>query len=96
MSTQRIIRMTLSVLASLASLALSWPYWRDFGYWAESRSMWLLYFALGFVLAVYVFNAFFDSLSTLFEHDALEREARTLSPQTLSSDETPASGRDAS
>jgi len=57
-------------------MALSWPYWRNFEYWAESRSMWLVYFALGFVLAVYVFYAFLDSLGTLFEHDALERAKR--------------------
>jgi len=61
------------VLASAASLALSWPYWRDFGYWAESPRMWLIYFAVGFCLAVYVFIVFFRSLATLFEHDALER-----------------------
>ncbi len=73
MSAQRIIRLSIAILASGASMALSWPYWRDFEYWPESRAMWLVYFALGFVLAVYVFYAFLDSLSTLFEHDALER-----------------------
>lgn len=73
MSAQRIIRLSIAVLASGVSLALSWPYWRDFEYWPESRAMWLAYFALGFVLAVYVFYAFLDSLGTLFEHDALER-----------------------
>jgi hypothetical protein len=35
--------------------------------------MWLGYFLLGFVLAVYVFYAFLGRLGTLFEHDALER-----------------------
>ena len=74
MSAQRIIRLSVAVVASGASFALSWPYWRDFEYWPESQSMWLAYFVVGFVLAVYVFYAFFDSLSTLFEHDALERE----------------------
>lgn len=54
-------------------MALSWPYWRDFEYWAESRTMWPAYFVLGFLLAVFVFYAFLDSLGTLFEHDALER-----------------------
>ena len=73
MSAQRIFRLSIAILASGASMALSWPYWRDFEYWPESRAMWLVYFALGFVLAVYVFYAFLDSLSTLFEHDALER-----------------------
>ena len=73
MSAQRIIRLSIAVLASAASLALSWPYWRDFEYWAESHAMWLAYFALGFIMAVYVFYAFLDSLGTLFEHDALEK-----------------------
>ena len=77
MSAHHIIRMALAVIASAASLALSWPYWRDFQYWPESRAMWLAYFAVGFVLAVYVFYAFLDSLGTLFEHDALEREKRS-------------------
>lgn len=76
MTAQHIIRMALAILASAASLALSWPYWRDFQYWPESRAMWLAYFAVGFVLAVYVFYAFLDSLGMLFEHDALEREKR--------------------
>ena len=77
MSAQRIIRLSVAVLASGVSFALSWPYWRDFGYWAESRAMWLGYFIVGFILAVYVFYAFFDSLRTLFVHDALEREKQT-------------------
>ncbi len=37
--------------------------------------MWAIYFTVGFVLAVYVFYAFFGSMRTLFEHDAIEREA---------------------
>jgi len=76
MAAQRAIRMGLAVLGSAVSLALSWPYWRDFGYWPESRVMWRVYFVLGFVLAVYVFYAFLGRLGTLFEHDALERAQR--------------------
>lgn len=76
MSANRVIRLALAVIASAASLALSWPYWRDYGYWAESQGMWLGYFALGFLLAVYVFYAFLGRLGTLFEHDALERARR--------------------
>ena len=91
MSAQRIIRLSVAVLASGASFALSWPYWRDFEYWPESRAMWLGYFAVGFLLAVYVFYAFFDSLGTLFVHDALEREKRA-----ALGDETPAELEDAS
>lgn len=84
MSAQRIIWLALAIVASGVSFALSWPYWRDFGYWAESRTMWLIYFIVGFLLAVYVFYAFFDSLSTLFKHDALEREKQAASPDNVS------------
>jgi hypothetical protein len=73
MSAQRTIRFGLAVAGSAVSFALSWPYWRDFGYWAESRTMWLVYFILGFCLAIYVFIVFMRSLATLFEHDALSR-----------------------
>lgn len=72
---QRRIDLSLSVLASGAGFLLSWPFWRDFGYWPESRPMWWLYFAIGFVLSVYVFYAFLGALRTLFEHDALEHAA---------------------
>jgi hypothetical protein len=73
MTMQGAIRFSIAVLGSAGSLALSWPYWRDFGYWAESHSMWLAYFIIGFCLAVFVFVVFLRSLATLFEHDALER-----------------------
>jgi hypothetical protein len=73
MSAQHTIRIGLAVIGSVVSFLLSWPYWRDFGYWAESRTMWLVYFAVGFCLAIYVFKVFLRSLATLFEHDALER-----------------------
>ncbi|NLB13444.1 MAG: hypothetical protein GX826_05425 [Gammaproteobacteria bacterium] len=75
MST-RIMDLGLSVFASVAALLLSWPYWRDFEYWAESRWAWLIYFVLGFVLAVYVLYVFLIALRTLFEHDELERAER--------------------
>ena len=68
----RITDLTLAVLASAVSFLLSWPFWRDFGYWPESRFMWLVYFIIGFVLAIYVFYAFMVSLRTLFTHDADE------------------------
>ncbi|MDT3707246.1 MAG: hypothetical protein ROZ09_10490 [Thiobacillus sp.] len=82
MSAQRIIRMSLAILASGASLALSWPYWRDFSYWAESQAMWLVYFVVGFVLAVYVFYVYLGSLRTLFEHDALARAGKAARGKT--------------
>lgn len=80
MSAQRIVRLGIAIIASAVSLALSWPYWRDFGYWPESRRLWIVYFALGFLLAVYVFDAFLGRLRTLFEHDELERAARKDEP----------------
>jgi len=75
MNARRIIRLSIAVLASGVSFLLSWPYWRDFGFWPESRGMWIGYFVAGFLLAVYVFHVFLDSLATLFEHDELERSA---------------------
>ncbi|HNP37119.1 MAG TPA: hypothetical protein PKK10_14805 [Woeseiaceae bacterium] len=71
--TQIAIRLSLAIVASVVSFFLAWPWWRDFSYWAESRAMWVVYFAVGFVLAIYVFYAFFGSVRTLFEHDAIER-----------------------
>jgi cytochrome c2 len=73
MAAQHIIRIGLAVLGSGASLALSWPYWRNFEYWAESsHGMWQVYFVLGFVLAVYVFYAFLGRLT----HAVRARRAR--------------------
>lgn len=67
--TQRIVDLTLSALACVAAVLLSWPFWRTFEYWAESRVAWWIYFAVGFVLAIYVFYIFLDSLRMLFLHD---------------------------
>ena len=82
MSRERIIRMGVAIVASAISLALSWPYWRNFEYWAESHTAWQVYFVLGFVLAVYVFYAFLGRLTTLFEHDALEQARRAQSAES--------------
>lgn len=71
MTAQRIIDLSLAIIATAISVLLSWPFWRDFEYWPESHAMWWLYFALGSALAIYVFYAFLSSLHTLFEHDAL-------------------------
>jgi hypothetical protein len=71
--TQRITDLVLSVLACAIGIALSWPFWRDFGYWGESHTLWWIYFVVGFALAVYMFNAFLDCMRTLFLHDALEK-----------------------
>lgn len=69
----RIIWLVVAARASISSFFLAWPYARNFSYWPESRTMWLIYFGVGFVLAVYVFQVFYGSLRTLFEHDAIER-----------------------
>lgn len=68
---QRTIDLTLSALASLAGLFLSWPFWRNHEFFAESREIWWLYFAVGFVLGVYVFHVFIRCTRTLFEHYAM-------------------------
>lgn len=75
--TQRITDLTLSVLACVVATLLSWPFWRDYEYWAESHLAWLIYFAVGFVLAVYVFYVFIGSLRILFLHDTQEQAATT-------------------
>ena len=64
---------TLSLLATALAFALSWPFWRDFGYWGESRAMWWAYFIVGFLMAFYVFHLFLGNMRTLFLHDALEK-----------------------
>lgn len=71
--SQRITDLTLSVLACVAAFLLSWPFWRTFEYWAESRVAWLIYFVTGFVIAVYVFYVFIGSLRILFVHDTQEQ-----------------------
>lgn len=71
---QRTIDFVLSVIATVAAMALSWPFWRDFHYWPVSQVAWWVYFGLGFVLSVYVFYVFLGALHTLFAHDALGRE----------------------
>ena len=67
--TQRLLDLTLSVLASVVAFLLSWPFWRDFEYWPESHLAWWIYFVIGYVLAVYVFYVFIGSLRILFLHD---------------------------
>lgn len=68
--TRRTSDFTLSLLASIGAFLLSWPFWRDFEYWPESRVAWWIYFVLGFVLSVYVFYVFIGSLHTIFLHGA--------------------------
>jgi ABC-type nickel/cobalt efflux system permease component RcnA len=66
---QRSIDLTLSFLATVVAFGLSWPYWRSFSYFAESRAAWTIYFLLGAALAVYVFYVFFRALRTIFMHE---------------------------
>ncbi len=73
--TQRISDLTLSVLASVVAFLFSWPFWRDFEYWPESHIAWWIYFVLGFVLIVYVFYIFIESLHILFLHGKEEATA---------------------
>lgn len=81
MQKNRTIDLILSVIASGVALLLSWPFWRDFSYWPESHALWIAYFVVGFLLAVYVFYVFMVSLHTLFEHDALEHAEAAASAQ---------------
>ncbi len=69
---QRITDLVISVLSTVVAFLLSWPFWRDFEYWAESRLAWWVYFVVGFVLTVYVFYVFIGSLRILFTHAADE------------------------
>lgn len=85
----RIIWLVIAVLASIASFFLAWPYSRDFSYWAESRTMWAIFFTVGFVLAVYVFHVFFGNMRTLFEHDAIERAELAAKAQAGDAEDRP-------
>lgn len=81
--TQRITDMTISVLATVVAMALSWPFWRTFDHWTESHLAWWIYFSSGFVLAVYVFYVFIGSLRILFLHDTQERTVTTADEERL-------------
>lgn len=73
--SQRAMDWLIAVVGSILAIALSWPFWRDFSYFAESETMWLVYFGIGFVLSVYVFFVFLDCMRTLFQHSAIEQAA---------------------
>src|SRR5690625_7789736 len=84
---QRFVDVVLSLLLTAASFVLSWPFWRDFEYWAESPVAWRIYFVVGFILGVYVFYVFIGSLRLLCHHarnDAAavaEAERQALDPE---------------
>ncbi len=71
--SQRAMDWVMAVVGSIVSFALSWPFWRDFEYWAESETMWIVYFVVGFGFAVYVFYVFIACLRTLFQHAGIEQ-----------------------
>lgn len=73
---QQLVRFLIAIPAAVLSVALSWPYARNYEYWAESPNMWKIYFVAGFILAVLVFYFFLESLSVLFQHDDLARKER--------------------
>lgn len=81
--SKRIIDWTLSVLASGVAFALSWPFWRNFEYWAESRTAWWIYFILGYLLSVYVFYVFIACTRMLFLHESLIKEGVIKPGETL-------------
>lgn len=83
---QRRIDLVLSLLASVIAFGLSWPFWRDFEYWPESHVAWWIYYAIGFVLAVYVFYVFIGSLHILFLHDTQNASAPTVAAPGTRSD----------
>lgn len=73
--SQRAMDWLISIVGSVVGFALSWPFWRDFEYWAESETAWMIYFVLGFIFAIYVFHVFIDCTRTLFQHSVIERAA---------------------
>ncbi|MFA5521329.1 MAG: hypothetical protein WCY98_05930 [Castellaniella sp.] len=86
---QRTIDLVIAIIASVISVLLSWPYWRDFEYWPESPTMWTLYFIVGFILAVYVFLVFISSLRTLFQHDEQARRMAMQQDETAQQEQQP-------
>lgn len=73
--SQRAMDWLISVVGSVLAILLSWPFWRDYEYWAESETMWLVYFIVGYALSVYVFYIFIGVTRTLFQHSAIEQAA---------------------
>ena len=79
---QLIIDIVVTLLASVVSFFLSWPFWRNFTYWGESRLAWWIYFVVGFLMVAYVFFIFLRVLRTLFLHDALAKAGLITSKPT--------------
>lgn len=71
----RLTDLIISFFCTLVGFLFSWPFWRDFEYFAESETYWIAYFVIGFVLGLYVFYEFIGSLRFLFGHAKEEAEA---------------------
>lgn len=54
----------------LGGALLSWPFYADHQFWAETPSMWTAYVVVGCVLGLYVAVMFIHVLSTLIYHEA--------------------------
>lgn len=72
--SQRLTDLSLSILISFVGCLLSYPFWQDYEYWAESPTAWRIYFIVGFLLCIYILYVFIGSLRMLFLH-ALEEQA---------------------
>ena len=75
---QRVTDLVFSVLACAAAFLLSWPFKREFAYWATSHTAWWIYFICGSALSMYVFYAFIGSLHILFLHAAEEEDVTSV------------------
>lgn len=89
----RIVDWVLSALGSAAGFALSWPFWRDFEYFADSRDFWWVYFVVGYLMGVYVFYVFIACTRMLFLHDHLIKTGVIEPGPTLEETETDKKGK---
>lgn len=60
----------MTALVVIGSALLSWPFWVDFSFWAESRAMWVAHVSVACLLGVYVTAVFVRALATLIYSEA--------------------------
>lgn len=60
----------MAALIVIVGALLSWPFWVDHGFWAESRGMWVVHVALGCLGGLYVAAMFLNTLATLIYSEA--------------------------
>ena len=60
--------LVVSLLATLAFLALSVPAWWEFSYWAERPLLWVVYLVVGPAMAFYVTFVFLRAVRILLRH----------------------------